>query len=201
MLRVRKLEQTDVSLKLRLEVFTDPREINSLQLVNNLRRILLSGIETVAIDKVIFSVNESTLIDELLEHRISLVPVFTEDYNEKLYLKVECSKKEFFPCPIYSDYIISPNGIVKVKKDILLTYLVPGRKIEAIITLKKGTGKENIKFSPVTIVTFKELDKQLFELYFEINEGYEINKIIKQALFVLKEKYEGLVIKLQGFKS
>lgn len=198
MLKVRKLEKTDdISLRLRLEVLTDPRIIDPLQLVNNLRRILLSEIETVAIDKVIFHVNESTLIDELLEHRISLVPVYTEDDGEKLFLDVRCDEKEFLPCPIYSDYIVSPKKTVSVRKDILLTYLTPGRQIKATITLKRGTGKENIKFSPVTIVTFKQLGEQEFEFYFETNEGYEIDKIAEKALKILKNRYKDrLIIKL-----
>jgi DNA-directed RNA polymerase alpha subunit len=202
MLKIRKLKGTDISLRLRLEVYTDPREIEPLQLVNNLRRILLSEIEMIAIDKVIFSTNQSTLIDELLEHRISLVPIYTEDVNEKLKLNVECNKEEFFPCPIFSDYIVSPNKTVKIKQGIILAYLIPGHRIDATITLKKGTGKENIKFSPVTIVTFKELEKQIFELYFEVNEGYEIEDILRRALKILKEKYnEEIKIKIIGFKK
>jgi DNA-directed RNA polymerase alpha subunit len=195
MFDISEIEGNNTFIKLHMKVFTDPRKILPLQVVNSLRRILLSDIETVAIDRVTFFKNESSLNNELLEHRISLVPVFTEDETIRLVLKVKCNPEEYGECIVYSDYILpeapesesSSKPKISIGKDIVLAYLMPDKEIDALITLRKGTGKDNIRFSPVTIVTFKQLDTQEFEFFFEINEGYDIVKILREALRKLKE--------------
>lgn len=188
------MEGNETFIKLSMKVYTDPNKILPLQVVNALRRILLSDIETVAIDKVTFFKNESSLNNELFEHRVSLVPVFTEDDTIRLVINVKCNPREYQDCIIYSDYIIpeksEDDSKISIGKDIVIAYLMPGKEVDALITLRKGTGKDNIKFSPVTVVTFKQLDTQDFEFSFEINEGYDLVKILREALKKLKEKLD-----------
>lgn len=198
MLKISKLKLENFSLTVKLELFVDPRKVLPLQIVNILRRILLTRIKIVGIDRVVFFINESSLTDELLEFRISQVPVFTDDPNMTLYLNVQCSTKEYEHCPIYSDYIIPEDPQkCKIQKDIILTYLNPGKKIEAVILLKEGTGKEDIRFSPVTIVKFKEIDKQTYEFTFEVNEGYDIKDVFRKAINELKIVYPEFKVKLK----
>ena len=78
-------------------------------LANALRRIMISEIPTVAIDKVEMWQNTSIIADENLAHRIGLVPIKVDprlfkdvetegEYNEfnslRFKLHVECTKKD-----------------------------------------------------------------------------------------------------------
>jgi DNA-directed RNA polymerase I and III subunit RPAC1 len=77
-------------------------------LANALRRVLIDDIETMAIDKVVIYQNTSVMQDEILAHRLGLVPVMVdpdffetktklEDFDEKnsikFYLNIKCVRK------------------------------------------------------------------------------------------------------------
>jgi DNA-directed RNA polymerase subunit D len=55
----------------------------SIEMVNALRRIMLSWIPCMAVDEVIILKNDSPLYDDILAHRIGLIPLTTdlEVYN------------------------------------------------------------------------------------------------------------------------
>ncbi|MEM5804213.1 MAG: hypothetical protein QW350_05770 [Candidatus Aenigmatarchaeota archaeon] len=182
-----------VKYRIRLELIAtiDPiLKVTPLEVANNLRRILLSEIPTVAIDKVIFYKNETYLVDELLEHRIKLVPIFTEDTSIKIFMNVTCSPEEFDICPVMSDYLVPDKKNIKIMGGILLVHLAPGKNLKFECVLKKGTGKEDIRFSPVTIVFFKDIDEQSFNFFFEVIEGYDPLNILEKAVKIFNEKNE-----------
>jgi DNA-directed RNA polymerase I and III subunit RPAC1 len=62
-----------------------------VSIANALRRILLAEVPTIAIENVWISVNHSIVQDEVLAHRIGLIPIkadprkldFVEDPNEE----------------------------------------------------------------------------------------------------------------------
>ena len=62
-----------------------------LSLVNALRRIIVENVPVLAIDRVDFSKNDSVLYDEILAHRLGLIPLKTNIKTFKL--KEECSCK------------------------------------------------------------------------------------------------------------
>ena len=45
-------------------------------IANALRRTLIADIETMAIDKVVLYQNTSVIQDEILAHRLGLIPIF-----------------------------------------------------------------------------------------------------------------------------
>jgi DNA-directed RNA polymerase I and III subunit RPAC1 len=82
-------------------------------LANALRRVMIADIPTMAFDKMVLYQNTSILHDEVLSHRMGLVPVFADpdefiakgpndDFNEhnsiKFKLHVKCTRK-----PEYKD--------------------------------------------------------------------------------------------------
>jgi DNA-directed RNA polymerase I and III subunit RPAC1 len=77
-------------------------------LANALRRVMIADIPTMAFDKVVLWQNTSIIHDEVLAHRLGLVPVFadpdefiaksaSDDFNEhnslKFKLNVKCTRK------------------------------------------------------------------------------------------------------------
>ena len=78
---------------------------------NALRRILIDDIETIAVDKVVIYQNTSVMQDEILAHRLGLIPILvnpdlfddkskTDEFDEKncvkFYLNVKCVRKNEF---------------------------------------------------------------------------------------------------------
>jgi DNA-directed RNA polymerase subunit D len=84
------LEQTDHKLVLVIKGI-------SIEMINALRRIILTEIPVMAIDEVIILKNDSPLYDEIISHRLGLIPLKTDLDVYKLPRECECGG---FGCPL-----------------------------------------------------------------------------------------------------
>ncbi|CDW54193.1 DNA directed RNA polymerases I and III subunit [Trichuris trichiura] len=121
---------------------------------NALRRILIAEVPTVAIEKVKLFQNTSVIPDEVLVHRLGLIP-----------LRVN-PKKLAWTEPVYSrDLTWVPldgqNDIFKKKAprpaypDILIDELTLNDIVEADCYCVKGIGRDHAKFSPVAACFYR----------------------------------------------
>ena len=69
----------------------------SLEMANALRRIMVREIPTMAIDEVIILKNDSPLYDEIVAHRLGLIPLKTDLETYKLPRDCECGG---YGCPL-----------------------------------------------------------------------------------------------------
>jgi len=132
-------------------VFTTDMTIN---LANAIRRSV-NYIPILAVDMLEITKNDSALYDEILAHRVGLVPL----KNEELKLREECvcknkgcgkcstkyKLKVTGPATVYSTDF-SPKGDVVEKMPIAL--LDKEQELEFVAITKVGTGKEHAKFAP-----------------------------------------------------
>ena len=125
--------------------------------VNALRRSVFE-IPVLAIDEVEFSKNDSALYDEILAHRLGLIPLkapknFTEKQDcsckGKGCLKCTASfkLKAVGPATIYSKDL-KCKGAEIVFKDMPLVILAKDQELELSAEAILGRGKEHAKFSP-----------------------------------------------------
>jgi len=128
-------------------------------LANAIRRSV-QEIPILAIDEIEVFKNDSVLYDEVLAHRLGLLPLKTDKTmleksrkkksSEKkeegmLYeAKLKLSKKG--PCIVYSGDI--GGGAEVVFKEMPLTVLKKGHEIELVATAALGKGIEHAKYSP-----------------------------------------------------
>lgn len=140
-------------------VFVFKGEHNTI--VNSIRRIIIDEVPTMAIEDVEVVVNDSPLYDETVAHRLGLVPITTDlkSYNVKEDCKcggIGCalcevkmsisSDKEGY---VYSGDIKSDDPkVVPFDKEIPITKLFPGKKIELNLKAVLGRGKEHAKWAP-----------------------------------------------------
>jgi len=125
-------------------------------LANAIRRSVLE-IPILAIDEVEFFKNDSALYDEIIAHRLGLIPLVTE----KTFTEIEkcsckgkgCSKcsvdlkiKAKGPCVVYSSALKGKAEIVYEKIPIVL--LNEEQELELVARARLGKGAEHIKFSP-----------------------------------------------------
>lgn len=176
-------------------------------IVNAVRRIILDEVPTFAIEDVEVVANESPLYDEAVAHRLGLIPLKTDlkSYNLKSACKcggVGCalcevkmalaSNEEGY---VYSGAIKSDDPqITPVDKEIPITMLFPGKKMELNLKAVLGTGKEHSKWAPAHTY-LKEEGKEL-KLIIEPFGQLDGKDIYNKALDILIEKIEELEAKL-----
>lgn len=132
-------------------------------LANAIRRSI-SEVPTLAIDEVEIFKNDSALYDEVLAHRMGLVPLKTEkSMTSKTEIKFKLTKTG--PGTVYSEDLSGAADIIYPK--IPITLLGEDAKVELVATARLGTGLEHAKFVPglgyyrhiIEVKSFPEADK------------------------------------------
>ncbi|MEK6846930.1 MAG: hypothetical protein AABY16_02075 [Nanoarchaeota archaeon] len=113
-------------------------------LLNTIRRSV-EEIQTLAINEVEIYKNDSVLYDEVLAHRMGLVPLRTES-KMSAKTNIELALKKTGPCTVYSGDFKGDAKIVYEK--IPLTILEKDQEIELVATAAFGTGISHTKHVP-----------------------------------------------------
>lgn len=125
------------------EKFIIRAEINE-ELANAIRRSV-AEVPTLAVDEVEFYKNDSALYDELIAHRIGLIPLKTEkSYNAKTKIDLKLSKTG--PCTVYASGL--EGNAEPVYPNMPITILGQGHKLELVATAVLGKGIEHAKYTP-----------------------------------------------------
>ena len=130
---------------------------------NLLRRAIIDRVPTLAIEDIEFKDNDSILYDEVIAHRLGLIPLTTDfkTYNFKEGCKCEgegCARcsvvltlKEKGPKIVYASALKSKDAKVKPAfQEIPIVKLLKDQKLEFQATAILGIGRDHIKWSPGT---------------------------------------------------
>jgi len=144
--------------------------------MNALRRLVLSEVPCMAIDEIVMLENSSILQDEVIAHRLGLLPLKTDldSYN----LPEECPCKSEFGCnlcrvtlaleveakegsrTIYSGDLKSESQtIVPVSEKVPIVRLAKEQRIRLEAYARLGKGKNHAKWQPVSMCTYKYFPK------------------------------------------
>src|SRR4030042_7030907 len=132
----------------------------SISLANAIRRSVLE-IPIMAIDEVEIIKNDSALYDEILAHRLGLIPIKTDLVKETKF-----KLKEIGPKTIYS---IDLKPSVGTEYKLPLIILDEGQELELVANANLGKGIEHIKYSPGLIYYKHNLDSEILD-FIEIDE-------------------------------
>jgi len=153
-------------------------------IANSLRRVMIAEVPTVAIDKVHLWQNTGVIQDEILCHRLGLVPIWVPDIDSiepakeegddfdvsgaikfKLHVKCPSNHPKGQSLHVYSkDLKFEPqtkaqqemvNQPRPVNPDILIAKLRPNQEIECELYCLKGTGRIHAKWSPVCTASYR----------------------------------------------
>ncbi|RLI42636.1 DNA-directed RNA polymerase subunit D [Candidatus Bathyarchaeota archaeon] len=168
-MEVKVLEKDGVNMRLLI------RETDAA-FMNTLRRLIIAEVPCMAIDDVVIIENSSVLHDEIIAHRLGLIPLKTDldSYN----LPEECPCKSEFGCPlcrvtltldveakegtqvVYSGDLVSENpDIVPVSDKIPIVKLAKEQKLRLEAYARLGKGKKHAKWQPVSMCTYKYFPK------------------------------------------
>ncbi|MBP2172643.1 DNA-directed RNA polymerase subunit D [Methanococcus voltae] len=159
-----------------------------------LRRIMISELPTYAIENVFFYENTSSMYDEVLAHRLGMVPIKGKPVSSDELITFVVSKEG--PCTVYSSDLKSEVG-EPAFDNIPLVKLLDGQKLEAECEALVGTGKIHSKWQPCNVV-YKQLEDNLVEFKIESHKNMEAEDLIRSALEILKNKAETCLIELES---
>jgi len=144
--------------------------------MNSLRRIIVAEVPSMAIDEVVIIENSSMLHDEILAHRLGLIPLKTDldSYN----LPEECSCKSELGCnlcrvsltldveanegvrTIYSGDLVAENPNIRpVSEKIPIAKLAPNQHLKLEAYARLGKGEKHAKWQPVSVCAYKHFPK------------------------------------------
>ena len=177
---------------------------------NALRRFAISEVPCMPIYEIVIHENASVLYDEILAHRLGLIPLTTD--LEGYILPQDCDCKTslgYTKCrvllvldavatdevkTIYSGDLVSEDTRVKPYVDnIPIIKLAPSQKIKLEAYAKLGKGRHHAKWQPVTISTLTDTDNDSeFHLTLESTGSLPANEILLQATSILNTKLKDM---------
>ncbi len=182
---------------------------------NALRRIILSEVPVMAIDDVMILENNSVMYDEILAHRLGLIPITTDQtYN----LPEECTCKSELGCEkcrasfsleieasdpvevVYSSHLKPENPEVRPVSDkIPIVKLAQGQRIKLEAYARLGRGKAHAKWQPVSACTYSYDEKaKTFTFMVESTGTLPPERLVVEAARLISSKTLGFEEGLGG---
>jgi DNA-directed RNA polymerase alpha subunit len=137
--------------------FTTDMQIN---LANAIRRSVLE-IPIMAIDELEITKNDSALYDEILAHRIGLIPIKT-GANKEIKFKLQVKGPKMV---VSGDFKPSTDA----EDNLLIVLLDKDQELEVVGEARLGKGIDHIKYSPGLMYYKHSLDEELLD-YLHISE-------------------------------
>jgi len=166
-MEVKVLETNDLSIRFIIRGMPVP-------IANSLRRVMVAEVPTMAIEDVFVIENSSPMEDEVLAHRLGLIPLKTD--LDAYVLPEECDCKSEMGCSkcsvlltldvaasdsirtAYSGELKSSDPrVVPVSDKIPIVKLAPGQRVQLEAYAKLGRGKTHAKWQPVSACVYKYL--------------------------------------------
>jgi len=125
--------------------------------MNSIRRMVMSHVPCLAVETVQFYENDSVVFDEMLAHRMGLLPIKTDPKTYKKGDKVKLVLEKMGPCWVTSKDIKCTDPKIEIlDKKIIITKLGKEQKIKVEMNAIMGTGTTHAKFQPA-IVSYSEV--------------------------------------------
>jgi len=182
MIKIKKYEKD----KGKISFITDM----SASLANAIRRSALE-IPIMAIDEVEIFKNDSALYDEMIAHRLGLIPIKTEKAIKHTKFKI----KEVGPKTVYSTDI-KPSIGTSFKLPVVI--LDNEQELEIVCDAKLGKGIEHIKYSPGLVFYKHSVDEDVLD-YIHVDDNGKVS--YNEEELKNKEVSEELLNKIKKVKE
>ncbi|MFA5797737.1 MAG: DNA-directed RNA polymerase subunit D [Candidatus Woesearchaeota archaeon] len=171
---------------------------------NTLRRLMGFEVPVMAIDDVEFRKNNSILYDEMLAHRLGLIPLTTDLKSYNLMSECKCAGagcasctvkftlKAVGPCTVTTADLKSKDPDIKpISHKIQIVRLLEGQELELEATAILGQGKEHSKWCP-GLVFYRIPDQDKDEFIFTIESWGQLTpkEIVIKAIDLYNSQLE-----------
>jgi len=212
-MEVKILEINDLSIRFILRGTPIP-------IANSLRRIMIAEVPTMAIEDVFMIENSSPMDDEVLAHRLGLIPLKTD--LDTYVLPEDCECQSELGCSkcsvlltldveasdsvqtIYSgEFKSSDPKVIPASDKIPIVKLAPGQRVQLEASARLGRGKTHAKWQPVAACVYKYLPdqstdrvgwvKDAVEFFVESTGALKPERIVVEATKILRNKTDELI--------
>jgi len=190
-IEVRKLEGDEMEF-----VLSD----SSPAFANSLRRAAMRDVPTMAVDEVEFKLNDSAMYDEIIAHRLAMVPLRTPSKGYALPSECGCREGRCSKCSV--ELALKQEGpgmvltgslkssdpeVVPVSNSIPIVKLESGQQLDFVAIARLGLGKEHAKWQP-GIVSYKYMP--MLEFDWKLCDGCSecVKACPKEILKVVEKK-------------
>ncbi len=209
MVKVKVLDETKDSVTLQLEGV-------DRSYANAIRRFCIAEVPSMAIDDVVILENSSVLYDEILAHRLGMVPIKTDLERYVLPEKCDCGSplgchkcrvlfvldakaKEKITTVQSGDLVSEDREIRPVSETIPLVKLAPGQSVKLEAYARLGRGKEHAKWQPCTVAVLTDGKSEgTFNLMVETAGGLPAKQIVLKAIKLMEEKLNEIQVSVGG---
>ena len=185
---------------------------------NSLRRIMISEVETYAIERVLINKNNSIINDEMLSHRLGLLPLKLKEKEKKK--EKEKEKKELLDIEIcftldvtydqsqadcnnihtiYSNSLQTTgiNPCCLVNDDIIIAEITKGQSISLVAYAVLGNGLVHAKWSPSCGTSYIDHENGLLTFKIETTGSMRPIDIFDRSIDILVGKIDNLLESLK----
>jgi len=163
---------------------------------NAIRRIMISEVPTYAIENVYVYENTSAMYDELLAHRLGLIPIKGKPVMSDEVITFSLIKEG--PCTVYSRDLEAENGEVAFD-NVPIVKLKEGQSIKLECEAHVGIGKDHAKWQPCNVV-YKQIDDDRVEFLVESFGNMDSKDILISAIEILRNKAERALSELESIE-
>lgn len=169
------------------------------QMANALRRIIISEVSVMAIERVTFYDNSSILADEILAHRLGLMPLKTDLAAYNFVSECTCKGKGCGKCIATltldlkgpktvhaSDMKSKKHKVVPVYGDTLLMKLTEHQSVKLEAHAQLGTGRDHIKWQ-AGLASYEEKNGS-FNFFIESYGSLDVKKLVSVAFDTLSDR-------------
>jgi DNA-directed RNA polymerase subunit D len=176
-------------------------------LANALRRVIIREVPTMAVEEILVIENSSPMTNEVLAHRISLIPFITDLDNFNVAEECSCQSRlgcekcvvRFVlraeatdqPITVYSRDIKPERHDTKVAPfdgNIPIVALAPRQKIELELYVRLGRGRKHAKWQSGIATLYEENSRWL--LYVESYGFLPPRRMVLEAARIVKTRIE-----------
>ena len=209
MVDVKVLEDSGISVTLQLEGI-------DRSYANAVRRFCIAEVPAMAIDDVVILENSSVLYDEILAHRLGMLPIKTdlERYNLpedcdcgnplgchkcRVLFVLDAKGKEKVSTVMSGDLVSEDRDIRPVSETVPVVKLAIGQSVKLEAYARLGRGKEHAKWQPCTVaaLTDGKVDGS-FVLSVESAGGLPARQIVMKAIGLLEKKLGEIKVSVGG---
>lgn len=178
-------------------------------MMNAIRRTILEEVPILAIHEVFVFENPGPMFDEVLSHRLGLIPLKTPIGKYLTMDSTECreaSGERCFttlsldvsagdePLTVYSkDLVCKDADVYPVYGNIPITKIPPKSRLRLEAIARMGRGRMHAKWQPASLATYSFTEQQgVFVFKLESTGSLPALEIFKQALMILRDKFKTL---------
>jgi len=207
--KVKVLEESDETVALQLEGV-------DRSYANAIRRFCISEVPAMAIDDIVILENSSVLYDEILAHRLGMIPLKTDLERYVLPEKCDCgsplgcqkcrvllvldASAHEKPRTVMSGDLVSEDRDIKpVSPNIPVVKLAVGQSVKLEAYARLGRAKEHAKWQPATVAVLTEGKTDgTYLLKVESSGSMPAKDIVTKAIETLETKFKEMRSEVGG---